>query len=85
MADEVLNQNVSKIISISQDYLLLGKSAKETEIKIYLHGDDYEASKLKVENMMRVAAYAEAINNGVIVLPKYEKVEKPHIKVVGDQ
>ena len=83
MADEISNQNVSKIISVSQDYILMGKSAKETEIKIYLHGEDYEASKLKVENVLRIAAYAEALNNGSILLPKYEKQDKPHIKSDG--
>jgi hypothetical protein len=84
MADEISLANTSKVISVAMDYIILGKSTKETEIRINFHADNYEEAKLRIENGMRVAAYAEAINNGVIVLPKYEKVEKPHIKVVGD-
>jgi hypothetical protein len=58
----------------------MGKSTKDTEIKIYVHGDDYEGSKAKVENVLRLAAYAEAVNNGSILLPKYVPKERPHIK-----
>lgn len=83
MADEVSISNTSKVISVAQDYIILGKSTKETEIRINFHGEDYEGSKLRVENALRLAAYAEALNNGTILLPKYEKVEKPHIKVDG--
>jgi hypothetical protein len=59
----------------------MGKSTKETEIKIYVDGNDYEGSRKKVENVMRLAAYSEAVNSGMVKLPKYEPSEKPTIKV----
>ena len=65
MADE----NSTRIISISQDYLILGKSTKDTEIKIYVHGEDWESSRKKVSNMIRLASYAEALNEGRVALP----------------
>lgn len=65
MADE----NVTKVVSISQDYLILGKSTKETEIKIYVDGADWESSRKKVSNMIRLASYAEALDEGRMPLP----------------
>ena len=80
MGDEITPIE-SRVYSISQDYILMGKSTKETEIKIYVDGNDYEGSRKKVENVMRLTAYANAVNNGVIALPKYNPAEKPEIKV----
>ena len=58
------DDNTTKVVSISQDYLILGKSTKDTEIKIYVDGQDWESSRKKVSNMIRLAAYAEALNEG---------------------
>lgn len=69
----------TKVISISQDYLILGKSTRDTEIRINVIGDNYEESKLKVENMIRLAAYAEGLVEGNIAIPKY--IPKNHIKM----
>jgi len=81
MADEIPMTNTSKIVSITQDYIILGKSTKETEIRVNFDGTNYEESRQKVENCMRLAAYAEMVQTGQILLPKYEPKEKPHIKV----
>lgn len=83
MEDKVLS--TTKVISVAQDYLILGKSTKETEIRINLMGDDYEASKQKVENVIRLAAYAEAIVAGRVVLPAYEPKNPVKIRMEGDE
>ena len=85
MSDEISLANTSKVISVAMDYIILGKSTKETEIRINFHADSYEDAKLRIENAMRGAAYANAINEGTIVLPPYVRVDKTHIKVAGDQ
>ena len=77
--------NTSKVITTVQDYLIMGKSTKETEIRINFNAENYEDTKLRIENAMRAAAYAEALNTGVIALPPYVKTEKSHIKVAGDE
>jgi hypothetical protein len=59
----------TKIISVTQDYLILGKSTKNTEVRINVHGENYEASRRKVENMIRLMAYAENIYDGNVKLP----------------
>lgn len=83
MADEILPTNTSKVITVAQDYIILGKSTKETEIRINFDGSDYLESKEKLENCLRLAAYAEMVQTGQVLLPKYEPKEKPHIKVEG--
>jgi len=85
MADEISLANTSKVISVAMDYIILGKSTKEVEIRINFHADNYEDTKLRIENAMRGAAYANAINEGTIALPPYVRVEKSHIKVAGDE
>lgn len=60
MADE----SIQRVISVSQDYLILGKSTKDTEIKIYVDGQDWDSTRKKISNMIRAAAYAEALNEG---------------------
>jgi len=85
MADiEIPIGNTSKVVSVTQDYIIMGKSTKETEIRINFHAEDYEGSKLRVENALRLAAYADAVNQGLVLLPKYEPKEKPRIKVEGE-
>ena len=59
----------SKVITVSQDYIILGKSTKNTEVRINFHADDYEASKLKVSRAMSIMAYAESMYNGVVPVP----------------
>jgi len=80
-AVEIPLNNTSKVVSITQDYIILGKSTKETEIRINFDGSNYMESKDKLENCLRLAAYAEMIQTGQVLLPKYEPKEKPHIKV----
>jgi len=67
MAEEV---NTSKVITVSQDYIILGKSTKNTEIRINFHADDYEASKLKVARAMSIMAYAESMYEGQVPVPQ---------------
>lgn len=76
-------QNASKVISITQDYIILGKSTKDTEIRINVHGENYEQSKEKVENMIRLAALAEGYVGGTVLLPKYVPKEPVKIKLEG--
>ena len=77
--------NTSKVITTVQDYIILGKSTKEVEIRINFNAENYEDTKMRIENAMRGAAYANAINEGTIALPPYVRVEKTHIKVAGDE
>jgi len=81
---EVPIQNTSKVISVTQDYIILGKSTKDTEIRINVHGENYEESKQKVENMIRLSALAEGYVSGVVVLPKYIPKEPIKIRMEGD-
>jgi len=83
--DIVSATNTSRVISVAMDYLIMGKSTKETEIRINFHADNYEDTKLRIENAMRGAAYANAINEGTIALPPYVRVDKTHIRVDGDE
>jgi hypothetical protein len=62
-------QNTSKVITVSQDYIILGKSTKNTEIRINFHADDYEASKLKVARAISIMAYAESMYGGTLPVP----------------
>lgn len=62
-------QNTSKVITVSQDYIILGKSTKNTEVRINFHADDYEASKLKVARAMSIMAYAESMYDGRLPVP----------------
>lgn len=67
---------VQKVLTLSQDYIILGKQTKETEIKIYVHGEDYEKSRRKIENMVRLANYAVMVNTGKIALGNYKPEEE---------
>jgi len=62
-------QNTSKVVTVSQDYIILGKSTKNTEIRINFHADDYEASKRKVARAMSIMAYAESMYEGQVPVP----------------
>lgn len=75
--------NTSKVISITQDYIILGKSTKNTEIRINVNGENYEQSKEKVENMIRLATLAEKYVGGTVLLPKYVPKEPVKIKLEG--
>lgn len=81
MTDDIPVQNTSKVVAVAQDYIIIGKSTKETELRINFYSDDFEDGKRRIENGLRLKAYMENINSGAILLPKYEKVEKPHIRV----
>jgi hypothetical protein len=81
MTDEIPLNNVSKVIAETQDYIILGKSTKETEIRINFYASKYEDGRERVENGIRLAAYAIAMQSGQLPVPKYEPKETPHIKV----
>mgnify|MGYP000900654046 CR=1 FL=1 len=78
-------QNTSKVISVTQDYIILGKSTKDTEIRINVHGENYEESKQKVENMIRLAALAEGYVAGNIVLPHFVPKNPVNIRFEGEE
>ena len=59
-----------------QDYVLIGKQAKDVEVRIVCDADDYEGSRRRVENMIRLTAYASAMHSGAIPVPKYEPKQK---------
>lgn len=81
---EIPIQNTSKVISITQDYIILGKSTKDTEIRINVHGEDYEGSMEKVQNMIRLSALAEGYVAGTVALPKYVPKNPAKIRLEGD-
>ena len=62
-----------------QDYILIGKQAKDAEVRIVCDADDYEGSRRRVENMIRLTRYASELHSGQLPIPKYE----PKTKVEG--
>jgi len=49
---------------VSQDYLILGKQAKETEVKIHFDSGNPVEAKHRIETAIRAAAYANHLYNG---------------------
>jgi len=49
---------------MSQDYIILGKQAKETEVKIHFDSGNPVESKHRIETAIRVAAYANHLYMG---------------------
>ena len=49
---------------ISQDYIILGKQAKDSEVKIHFDSGDPVASKHRIENGIRLTAYAYHLYTG---------------------
>ena len=63
-----------------QDYILIGKQAKDAEVRIVCDADDYEGSRYRVENMIRLTKYASELHSGQLPIPKYE----PKKPIQGD-
>jgi len=71
-----MSETVSqRVVTITQDYIIIGKSTKDTEVRINVDGSDYDESRQKVENMIRLAKYTSDLYNGQLPLPAYRKVE----------
>lgn len=68
-------QNVSKVVTVAQDYIILGKSTKQNELRINFNADDYEGSKLKVARCLSVLAYAESLYEGKLPIPQAEDLK----------
>jgi hypothetical protein len=49
---------------ISQDYIIIGKQAKETEVKVHFDSNNPIESKHRIENAIRLAAYMNHLKNG---------------------
>jgi ribosomal protein S10 len=62
-----------RVVTITQDYIIIGKSTKDTEVRINVDGSDYDESRQKVENMIRLAKYTSDLYNGELPLPPYQK------------
>ena len=62
-----------RVVTITQDYIIIGKSTKDTEVRINVDGSDYDESRQKVENMIRLAKYTSDLYNGELPLPAYQR------------
>ena len=49
---------------VSQDYIILGKQAKETEVKIHFDSGNPLEAKHRIETAIRAAAYAHHLYDG---------------------
>jgi len=68
---------------VSQDYIILGKQAKETEVKIHFDSGNPLEAKHRIETAIRVAAYANHLYLGN---PKGEdSAWKEEVKNVNDE
>jgi hypothetical protein len=49
---------------LSQDYIILGKQARETEVKIHFDSGNPVETKHRIETAIRAAAYGEHLYRG---------------------
>ena len=49
---------------ISQDYIIIGKSTKDTEVKVHFDSANLIESKHRIENAIRLTAYGNHLYSG---------------------
>lgn len=64
---------VHRVVQGRQEYLIIGKRAGETEVRVTFDSDEpWEQVQKRIEKCMRAARYAEEIQRGAVALPKLE-------------